>query len=233
LWILFNQLEERMLSTDELFEMIRQGQIEQVKQAVTDDPTLVNAHEPDGASAVLTAVYYGQSAIARLLVKNGAHLDLFEASALGQVDIVRRMIESNPELINAVAPDGFQPLGLAAFFGHLELAEYLVQAGAAVDLPSYNPLKVMPLHSAAAGSRVEIARLLIAHGAPVNARQAEGFAPLHSAAQNGSLEILQALLDAGAEVNVRDAEGKTPLAFAQAEEHSEAVALLRAHGAVE
>jgi len=220
-----------MLSTEELFSLIKHGQIEEVQAALVEDPALVHAHESGGASAVLTAVYYSQPAIARLLIKYGATLDLFEASAVGDLEVVRDKVSAQPDLVNAVAPDGFQPLGLAAFFGHVDVAEYLLQAGAAVDSPAHNPLKVMPLHSAAAGSWTEIVRLLIAHGAPVNARQGEDFAPLHSAAQNGSLEIITALLDAGADVNARDAEGKTPLFFAMAQNHEEAAALLREKGA--
>lgn len=222
-----------MLSNDELFSLIKHGQIEEVQAALAADPGLVYAHEADGASAVLTAVYYNQPAIARLLVKYGAPLDLFEAAAVGDLDAVREKVSAQPDLVNAVASDGFQPLGLATFFGHVDVAEYLLQAGAAVDSAAHNPLKVMPLHSAAAGSWTEIVRLLIAHGAPVNARQGEDFAPLHSAAQNGSLEIITALLDAGADVNARDAEGKTPLFFALAENHEEAAALLREKGAIE
>ena len=220
-----------MLSTQDFYNLIKQGEIEEVQQVLTLDPSLANAHEPDGTSAVLIATYYGQPAIARLLIKYGANLDLFEASAVGELDTVRQMVSAQPELVNAVAPDGFQPLGLAAFFGHLDVAEYLIDAGAAVDSPSHNPLKVMPLHSAAAGSWVEISRLLIAHGAPVDARQAEDFTPLHSAAQNGCLEIIQGLLAAGADVNAREAEGKTPLAFALAENHQKAAELLREYGA--
>lgn len=222
-----------MLSTEELFQLIKHGQIEAVQQAVAEDPTLVNAHEPDGASAVLTAAYYGQPAIARLLVKYGAHLDVFEACAIGELDAVVAQVGAQTELANAFAADGFQPLGLAAFFGHFPVAKFLIENGAAVDSPSHNPLRVMPLHSAAAGSWVEIVKLLIDNGAPVNARQAEDFTPLHSAAQNGALEIIQMLLDAGAEVNPREGDGKTPLTYALAEDHQEAAALLRAHGAVE
>lgn len=222
-----------MLSTDELFSLIKHGKIEDVQAALVADPSLVHAREDGGASAVLTAVYYNEPAIARLLIKYGASLDLFEAAAVGDLDAVRQKVLAQPELVNAVAPDGFQPLGLASFFGHLDVAEFLLQAGAAVDSPAHNPLKVMPLHSAAAGSWTEIVRLLIAHGAPVNARQGEDFAPLHSAAQNGSLDIITALVDAGADVNTRDAEGKTPLFFALSENHQEAAALLRERGAVE
>lgn len=63
--------------SDTFFKKIKNGQIEEVKAALVDDPTLANAREPDGHSAVLIAMYYQQPAIARLLVKYGAELDLF------------------------------------------------------------------------------------------------------------------------------------------------------------
>lgn len=220
-----------MHTSDTFFKKIKSGQIEEVKAALDDDSTLANVREPDGHSAVLIAMYYQQPVIARLLVKYGAKLDLFEAVAVGEIETVQRLILEQPDQVNAVASDGFQPLGLAAFFGHLEIARLLIEAGAEVDSASHNPLKVMPLHSAAAGDWAEIVQLLIAHGAPVNARQAEGFAPLHSAAQNGSIDIIQALLAAGAEVNAREVEGKTPLTYAVNENHQEAVDLLLKYGA--
>lgn len=221
-----------MHTNESFITLIKNGQIEDIQATLSEDPSLANAREPDGNSAVLTAAYYQQPAIARLLVKYGALLDIFEAAAVGELEQVKRLIAENPENINAFASDGFQPLGLASFFGHLDVAKVLIEAGAEVDSASHNPLKVMPLHSAAAGSWVEVVRLLIAHGAPVNALQAEGFAPLHSAAQNGSVEIIRDLLAAGAEVNARDAEGKTPLAYALKGDNQEASELLVNHGAV-
>src|SRR6516162_4482036 len=78
------------------------------------------------------------------------------------------------------------------------------------------------LHLAAAGYRVEIARLLLAAGADANAaanhRQS---GPLHYAADgyvNGpvwdakrQVKMIRCLLDAGADVNAQDKNGATPL----------------------
>ncbi len=221
-----------MHTNESFIRLIKNGQIEEIRAALAEDPSLANTRETDGNSAVLTAAYYQQPAIARLLVKYGASLDIFEASAVGELDQVRFLIQADPADVNAVAPDGFQPLGLAAFFGHLDVAEYLIEKGAEPSSASHNPLKVMPLHSAAAGNWPEMVRLLITHGAPVNVQQAEGFTPLHSAAQNGSVEIIQDLLTAGAEVNTRDDEGHTPLAYAMKEDNQEAADLLQSRGAV-
>jgi len=215
----------------DFFDLIKQGDIEGVQEALQEDPSLANIKESDGVSAVMTAVYYGQPAIARLIEKYRQGLDLFEATALGDADTVNTWLSNHPELVNAYSEDGFQALGLAAFFGQLDSARLLLQHGAEVASPSLNPLKVMPLHSAAAGNWLELTKLLLQAGAPVNAHQAEGFTPLHSAAQNGNIEIIKCLIEAGADVNATESEGRTPLYYAETEGFAEAEVYLKKMGA--
>lgn len=196
-----------------------------------EDPGLANATSLDGMSAVLAAMYHEHPGIAQLLVTAGAHLNIFEAAALGRLDAVRNILEETPPLVDAIAPDGFQPLGLACFFGHADVAAYLLEQGASVDSASHNPMKVMPLHSAVAARSLDITRLLLEHGAPVNACQADNYTPLHAAAQNGDFEIVKLLVDAGADATLVDAEGDTPLDFARIENFDQIVAYLEKHGA--
>src|SRR5512135_3096541 len=144
----------------------------EVAQRLEVEPALVNARDENGLSAVLTAAYYQEPDIARLLVQRGAELNVFEACAVGELPRVQALVKQQPDLINAYAPDGFQPLGLAAFFGHTDMVEFLLSQGAAVNSPSRNAMRVMPLHSAIANRRSAIVRLLLDHGADVNAAQA-------------------------------------------------------------
>ena len=67
---------------------------------------------------MLLAAYYGQTEIARLLADHASSLDIFEASAVGDLAAVQRLVSGQPELANDYAADGFQPLGLACFFSH-------------------------------------------------------------------------------------------------------------------
>ena len=89
----------------------------------------------------------------------------------------KSILKRKPKLLNEFAPDGFQPLGLAAFFGHTEVVRFLIESGADVDTPSRNGLKVTPLNSAAAGRHYEIAMLLLERGANPNMRQSGDFVP--------------------------------------------------------
>lgn len=221
------------MNAHDFIEAIKAGNIEQVTHALDHDAALLNATTDNGLSAVLVAAYYNEPQIAQLLVQRGAELSIFEAAAVGALDRVEGWIVAQPALINACAPDGFQPIGLAAFFGHLPVVELLLRVGAEVDAPSQNPMRVRPLHSAIANRRTAIAKLLIEYGADVNSTQADDFTPLHEAAQNGLLELTQLLLERGAHVNARLANGQTPLALAIEQHHLEVEELLRRYGAEE
>ena len=92
----------------------------------------------------------------------------------------------------------------------------------------------MPLHSAIANQRTGIVKLLLDHGADVNATQADDFTPLHEAAQNGMVDVTQWLIERGAHVNPRlSSSGKTPLGLAIEHRHEAVAELLRKHGATD
>jgi ankyrin repeat protein len=222
-----------MTAAQDFVAAIKVGNAAAVAVLLEANPSLVNVRDENGLSAVMTATYYQEPDIAKLLVQHGAELNVFEASAVGELARVKTWIEQQPDLINAYAPDGFQPLGLASFFGHTEVVELLLDQGALVNSPSRNPMRVMPLHSAVANKRTEIVRLLLDHGADVNATQADDFTPLHEAAQNGMLDVTQGLIDQGAVINLRlSSSGKTPLALAIEFQHESVANLLKQHGGI-
>src|SRR5262245_35478 len=152
-------------------------------------------------SDVLQAVYRGDRDEAERLAA-GKELDVFEASALGRTERVQELVDAEPSLANAWADDGFQPLGLASFFGHADTAQSLIERGAEVNSASRNAMKVMPLHSAAATQdpavRYEIAQLLLAAGADPNARQQDEYTPLMAADQHGDERLRELLVVHGA-----------------------------------
>jgi ankyrin repeat protein len=221
------------MATEDMFiEAIKEGDLAQVERLIDQLPDLLQRKVPGDFSPALLAMYYNEPEVAQLLVQRGAPLDLFAASGCGALEQVQALVEAEPGLVEAVAADGFQPLGLAAFFGQVEVVHFLLERGAAVDSPSHNPMRVMPLHSAAANRHLEICRLLLEHGAPVNATQADDFTPLHEAAQNGQIELVRLLLDYGAEVNAHKSDGQTPLALAIEYGHPEVAEVLKSRGAV-
>lgn len=215
------------MSAPTFFQALQEGDLQAVEQLIDQDPALVNAKNESNISAVLVAIYYGKPVIADLLIRGGAHLDVFEAAAAGKLDRVETLLDEDPSLVNAYANDGFQPLGLACFFGHEQIVDFLLGRGAAVNSASKNGQKVMPLHSAVAGQHLGIARMLLDHGADVNASQARGYTPLHGAAQNGQLEMVELLLSYNADWRTQSADGKTPQSLAEAQGHERVVNRIR------
>lgn len=153
-------------------------------------------------SELLQAIYQGDQARADELLAAGLELDVFEAAAVGRTNRLRELLEEDPDLANAWAEDGFQPLGLASFFGHVEAARLLVERGADVNSASRNEMKVMPLHSAAATgdpeTRYELVKLLLENGADANAVQQDEYTPLMAADQHGDERLRDLLVEHGA-----------------------------------
>jgi uncharacterized protein len=218
-----------MSSTDvkEFFRYIKEGKYEMVERLLRATPGLIHEQE-NGCSPILLAAYHNQLKLANFLAEKAVALDIFEAAAIGSTNHIIRILAHDPQLVNTYSDDGYQPLGLACFFGHLRTAQYLINAGARVNSPSQNKVRVAPLHSATAASHTELVKLLLEHGADPNALQAGGFTPLHAAAQNGDVEIIHALLFYGADADVKSDEGKSPLDYARGNKKANAISLLKA-----
>lgn len=215
-----------MSEISEFIQAVKTGDLDNVKKMTEKNPSLLNAMDENNISAVLTAAYHGEMGVANYLVANGARMDIFSSSALGLTYIVKNLVQQYPKMVEAVAIDGYQPLGLASLFGRAETAQYLILHGADVNSPSVNEMRVTPLHSAVAARHLEVARLLLAAGANVNAEQQGGFSPLHAAAQNGQVEMIQLLIANGADLNAMTFDRKKPADLARERGHAEALTLL-------
>lgn len=207
------------------FDAIKQGNRHEVERQLIVDPGLLHVKE-NGLSPILIAAYNDEPALASFLADKTIVLTIFEAAATGKINYVIRLLARDPELVNAYAEGGFQPLGLACFFGHYDTAEYLARAGASLNSPSRNNLKAAPVHSAAAGGHSKIVRMLLDLGADPNVREQGGYTPLHAAAQNGDMDTIRTLLLGGADLTLKDNNGKLALDLAMEAGHEMASALL-------
>jgi ankyrin repeat protein len=206
---------------NEIFEAIKGGRLDEVRAIVERDRSQLSARDGNGVSAILLAVYHGKAEVAQLLVKMGAAIDIFEASALGKADRIAGLLRDDPARVSAYSQDGFYPLGLAAFFGHLDAVRALIAAGADVHAVARNSFKVQPIHAAAASRNLDIVRAVLEAGADPNVPQQQGFVPLHEAGTNGNRALAELLIKHGADPHLANEAGKSSIDLARDKGHND------------
>jgi ankyrin repeat protein len=205
-----------------------------------DDKTDVNQRELDGSTPLQWAVYEGDEAKVRDLIRAGADVSVandYGASPMGlaaevaDIAILKLLLDAGA---NADSPnaDGMTALMLVARTGNVDAAKLLLEHGATIDARE-NFGSQTALMWAAARRHPEMIDLLSSRGAAVDARsavrdyqrhiQAEGrpksldtggFTPLLYAARENCLACVDTLLAKGADIDLPDPDGVTPLHIA-------------------
>jgi len=215
----------------ELFTAIKGGDQEAVERLLEGDRALADSRDENGLSPILAALYRGQTDIATAILRRRPRLTVFEAAAAGDAARVREIVGQDRGQANSVAPDGYSPLGLAAFFKRREIVGYLLEAGADPRIASRQG-GFTPLHSAVATDAgavdIEIVRMLLNKGADPNARSQSGSTPLHTVAFTGDRESLDLLRKHGADPAIKNNDGKTATQVATERGHQDVARILAA-----
>jgi len=167
------------------------------------DVTVANSNND---TILETAIYFGFLDLAKVLADHGAKLDIFTASGMGKVEKVKELLNKGVDY-------------------RAELKDYVdrhVAHGPVIVTRSTDPMRkspgsyfgvygVTPLHWAARGGSVEVARLLLSRGESVSATDSNGQTPLFWAAAESRVEVIKFLIEHGADVNCRTTSGATPL----------------------
>ena len=177
----------------------------------------------NSTSAILTAMYNRQRDEAMRLAAAAPTLTVWEASALGDNDRLRELLDRDGTLANAYAPDGFLPLSLAAFFAPAATTQLLLERGATVGTAARNGMKVQALHAAVSARNADATRMLLDQGADPNSRQQVGYTPLMGAAAAGQGDLIDLLLQRGADPTLVSDDGKTAADVAREHGHTDLV----------
>jgi ankyrin repeat protein len=188
------------------------GDLNAVAALVEEHPPLIDQRGNDGVTMLWTAARRGRIALVRWLVAHGADIEI-PGSAIHVTQVM------------------VSPYCVAVRSRHAEVAQYLLDQGARVDVfsaaflgdldrlrghiaaglvnaqsPHEDFHPVTPLHHAVDGGSIAAVTLLLESGADAGTA---GGRLLTSAARQGAIELVRLLLDHGAEA--ADAESLGPL----------------------
>jgi hypothetical protein len=118
------------------FVLKAHGDLGVVKQLLEEEPAIVNAAWDwgggDWETALGAASHVGRREIAEYLLEYGARMDVFAAAMLGEIEIVRALLEAQPSLREARGPHGIPLVAHAEAGGEpaREVLELLQRAAA-------------------------------------------------------------------------------------------------------
>lgn len=151
-----------------------------------------------------------RSLIGQGIDPSGADYDgrsaLHVAASKGHAAVVEYLISVGAK-VNAVDRFNGKPRDDAVRYGHNEISEILIKAGA--DKPSSQ--FEMDLINASFNGDLDVARKLLGTKVDPNCKDYDGRTPLHLAAAQRHVEITKVLLESGADPRAVDRFGGTPL----------------------
>lgn len=111
------------------------------------------------------------------------------------------------------------------------LINFFIEKGADINAKNDTEWIGTPLHYSIFHDEIEIARLLLIHGADINATNTLSETPLLSAISWGKVDFINLLLDSNADINAKNDRGISPIHYAASRSTFEIFNLLLNNGA--
>ena len=193
----------------------------------------VNGEDTFGRAPLVYAIEEDRSALAELLLDNGADVTL-QCSAYRMPVVFVPFMRKNAamaQMVIAKCPDvnirdslGNTPLSWATRFGYLDSVRSLLDRGAQIDNLSVH--NKTPLMEAAEKGHYDIAALLVSKGANIDIQTNKGWSALMWAAEKGYDNIVSLLIEAGADLFAKNGKGEKARAIARKNNHPETSKLI-------
>lgn len=204
--------------------MIRAGRPDFAIDFLREHPECVHARVAGNQTLLMVAACAGQAHLADRLLAMGAKLDFIAAIVLGRTELVRTMLEAEPNLIFRQSTDRWSALHMAARYADPGMVDLLLSAGADANGRTL-PHRPTPFFFAFP-QPYRKAELLLAKGADINARAKHGFTVLHYAANRGDTGFVDFLLAHGAQRDLQTHGRQTAWSLAVRAGHPQAAKLL-------
>ncbi|CAF1260401.1 unnamed protein product [Didymodactylos carnosus] len=137
---------------------------------------------------------------------------LWCAALCGNLPIVQTLVEHGAN-INHWTKLHSTPLRAACFFNSFDVAKYLIDHGADVNI-QHTSMSDTCLMLASYKGYLEICKYLLEKGCKVNMTDNDGSTALHCATEQDHLVVVQCLIDNGADISIKNRWGFTPLMLA-------------------
>jgi len=224
-----------------LYDAVVKGDMPTVQKLLLESPKLVNLRNDAGFTPLHLAALNKQGETVKLLIAKGADLNLKstcrqEATPLhfavtgGDLEIVKLLVAKGAK-VDGREIDGETPLCYAAFNGYNDIAAFLLEKGAAINVKGMSESGSSPLGYAVSQGKMETAKFLVSKGADLMDISGGGRTLLHRAAFRGTKELFQLLVEKGADVNAKTPFGWTPIHLASMHGNLDGVLILAKKGA--
>jgi ankyrin repeat protein len=199
----------------QLIQAIQKGDITSVAELLERGASIEakDIEDPYGSTALSIAANYGNEAIVKLLLNKGADPvagglkgknALIDAAKSGMVKKVELILKKGVD--QKATDDALMAIGVDTAPAELELPPEMMK-----EIERKEKIRRGREPKPPVLDYAETTRMLLKHGANIDARDEVGNTPLILAASHGATQVVKVLLEKGANMEAADNYGNTPL----------------------